>query len=124
MRLSGTAFRVGSGGRGVIRVRLAVSGAALAFLVSLALVPLSSVKVYADADPDNHGHHYGWNKQHHRPPPPPAPAPPPPRPTSPPTQAPALPPHSTHGQSGTSAGGAANGVGAQTTATAYFSGAG
>jgi 4-amino-4-deoxy-L-arabinose transferase-like glycosyltransferase len=47
--------------------------AALGGFAALALLPVSSLAVYADANPDNHGHHYGQLKHHHGAPPPPPP---------------------------------------------------
>jgi len=85
-------------------IRLAVSATGLAFLVSLTLVPLSSLSVYADANPDNHGHHYGWYKHQPSPTPPPSP-----RPAATPTPPALLPPPVTQVQPGTQGGG---GVGA------------
>jgi 4-amino-4-deoxy-L-arabinose transferase-like glycosyltransferase len=57
--------------------------AALGGFVALALLPVSSLAVYADANPANHGHHYGQLKHHHG-----APPPPPPPVTAPPVTAP------------------------------------
>ena len=85
-------------------IRLAVSATGLAFLVSLTLVPLSSLSVYADANPDNHGHHYGWYKHQ------PSPTPPSPRPAATPTPPPVSPPPVTQVQPGTP--GTQGGVGA------------
>lgn len=65
--------------------RAAVRTCALALFAVVALIPVSTVSVYADANPANHGHHYGQLK--HRPAPPPPVNPPPvvtPAPTSPP----------------------------------------
>lgn len=58
--------------------------AALGGLLALALLPVSSLAVYADANPANHGHHYGQLKHHHG-----APPPPPPPVTAPPATVPA-----------------------------------
>jgi pilus assembly protein Flp/PilA len=88
------------------RVRLAVGATGLAFLVSLALVPLSSLSVNADANPDNPGHHYGWYKHHPSPPPPP----PSPRAVPPPTAPPVTPPPVTQVQPRTQGGGGAGGA--------------
>jgi 4-amino-4-deoxy-L-arabinose transferase-like glycosyltransferase len=57
--------------------------------VALALLPVSSLAVYADANPDNHGHHYGQLKHHRG-----APSPPTPPVTAPPVTLPpvTLPP--------------------------------
>ena len=62
------------------RVRFALGGTVLVLVVSLALIALSSVSVYADANPNNHGHHSGRYK-HHQSPPPPSQAPPSPHPS-------------------------------------------